>query len=168
MPTFNFISKLEDPAKFQELLYDYYVNILRVAETAGAPKLSAADFSASAVASMEDVLPPRGRTLIASGENERYLGCGQLRRLREDAVEMKRMFVRPEAQGTGIGRKLFEMRLEEARSMGVAEVYADTAKGNSAMLNMYEKYGFEYINRYPENANPLEYEPFLVYLRYRL
>ena len=167
MTTLIFISRLEDPAKFQQLLHDYYVNVLRVAEAAGVPKLSAEDLSAGAIASMEDVLPPRGRTLIAIDENERYIGCGQLRRVRDDAVEMKRMFVRPEVQGSGLGRRLFEMRLEEARSMGMAEVYADTAKGNRAMLNMYEKYGFEYISRYPENANPLEYEPFLVYLRYR-
>ena len=167
MPAIRFITRLEKPKKFQELLYDYYVDILKIAEAAGLPRLSAADLSAGSVAAMEDVLPPRGRTLVASDDNERYIGCGQLRRIRDDAVEMKRMFVRAEARGTGLGRKLFEMRLEEAQSMGMAAVYADTAKGNTAMLNMYEKYGFEYINRYPENANPAEFEPYLVYLRYR-
>jgi len=167
MSTFKFTSKLEDTAKFQEMQYDYYVNVLKIAEAAGAPKLSAKEFSADSIASMQDVLPPRGRTLIATGENERYAGCGQLRRVRDNAVEMKRIFVRPEAQGTGLGRRLFEMLLEEAHSMGMAEVFADTVNGNSAMLNMFEKYGFEYIDRYPENANPPEFEPFLVYLRYQ-
>ena len=117
MYKFEFISALEDVPKFQQLLFDYYTNVLKVAEAAGAPKLSAKEFSANSVHTMKEVLPPRGRTLIATGENERYVGCGQLRRIGEDAVELKRMFVRPDAQGTGLGRKLFEMQLEEAHSM---------------------------------------------------
>ena len=167
MVTFKFISNLEDTTKFEELLYDYYVNVLRVAKAAGAPEISAKELSTSAVCSMLDVLPPRGRTLIATDGNERYIGCGQLRGVRDDAVEIKRMFVRPEAQGTGLGRKLFEMLLEEAESMEMPEILADTVKGNSGMLGIFEKFGFETIERYPENANPPEYEPFLVFFKYR-
>ena len=58
--------------------------------------------------------------------------------------------------------------IDEARKMGCTTVYADTMKGNRAMLAMYEKFGFHYIPRYPENANPAELEPFLVYLEYRM
>jgi hypothetical protein len=36
------------------------------------------------------------------------------------------------------------------------------------MLSMYERFGFRYIQRYPENANPIEFEPYLVYLEYSL
>ena len=81
---------------------------------------------------------------------------------------MKRMFVRPEAQGQGLGRRLFEMRIAEAKKMGCRVIYADTARGNRSMLSMYEKYGFQYIPRYPENANPPEFEPYLVFLEYRI
>jgi hypothetical protein len=31
---------------------------------------------------------------------------------------------------------------------------------------MYERFGFRYVSRYPENANLVEYEPYLVYLEY--
>ncbi|WP_410482398.1 GNAT family N-acetyltransferase [Ovoidimarina sediminis] len=74
------------------------------------------------------MLPPKGRLAIARAVDGRLLGCGSLRRIRSDAVEMKRMFVRPEAQGQGLGKGLFDMRLEEARNMGCRAVYADTAK----------------------------------------
>ena len=47
-------------------------------------------------------------------------------------------------------------------------IYVDTAKGNRPMLSMYERFGFKYIERYPENANPAEYAPYLVYLAYDL
>jgi GNAT superfamily N-acetyltransferase len=80
---------------------------------------------------------------------------------------MKRMFVRPEARAQGVGSRVFEMRIEEAPKMGCCAVYADTFKGNRPMLEIYERFGFNYIPRYPENANPPELEPFLVYLEYK-
>ena len=51
--------------------------------------------------------------------------------------------------------------------MGCRAVYADTYRGNRPMLNIYERHGFRHIPRYPENANPPEFEPYLVYLEYR-
>lgn len=81
---------------------------------------------------------------------------------------MKRMFVAPAARGTGLGRALFEARITEARAMGLAYLYADTFQGNRPMLNLYEKAGFSYIDRYPENANPVEFAPHLVFLRLTL
>ena len=80
---------------------------------------------------------------------------------------MKCVFARPEEQGLGLGKRLFEMRIEEARKMGCRTIYADTAKGNRPMLSIYERFGFNSIPHYPENANPPEFEPCLVYLEYR-
>jgi GNAT superfamily N-acetyltransferase len=96
------------------------------------------------------------------------IGCGVIRKIRPDAAELKRMYVRPDAQGLGLGRQLFEMRISEARDMGCTVLYADTVKGNTAMLTMYEKYGFKYIPRYAENANPAELAPYLVFLEHHI
>ncbi|WP_371933321.1 GNAT family N-acetyltransferase, partial [Ruegeria discodermiae] len=54
------------------------------------------------------MLPPDGRLALARGQDRHLVGCGAMRRIRQDAVEMKRMFVRPEVQGQGLGRRLFE------------------------------------------------------------
>ncbi len=43
--------------------------------------------------------PPEGRLLIAEGA-----GCVALRALDGDTCEMKRLYVRPAYQGTGLGR----------------------------------------------------------------
>lgn len=75
------------------------------------------------------------------------------------------MYVRPKARGLGLGKLLFEHRLNEAREMGCTTIYADTVKGNTPMLSMYDKFGFSYIPRYPENANGLELATYLVYLK---
>jgi RimJ/RimL family protein N-acetyltransferase len=55
------------------------------------------------------------------------------------------------------------MRIDAAREMGCTTLYADTIKGNRAMLAMYVRLGFDYApSRYPENANPPELDPYLV------
>jgi GNAT superfamily N-acetyltransferase len=164
----SFVSEVTNLSEFEDLLLEYYSDVLHIAEAAGLPKLAPEDLVQSSVSNLDEMLPPNGRLALVRGADGRLLGCGTLRRIRPDAVEMKRMFVRPEARGKGLGQRLFEMRIKEARKMGCRAVYADTAKGNRSMLSMYERFGFRYIQRYPENANPIEFEPYLVYLEYSL
>lgn len=163
----SFVSEVRNIPAFRDLLTDYYENVLKSFEAAGGPVLVPEELADSSIEHLDELLPPVGRLVLAQSTDGQLLGCGTLRRIRPDAVEMKRMFVRPEAQGQGLGRCLFEMRIEEARKMGCRAVYADTARGNRPMLAMYEKFGFHYIQRYPENANPPEFEPYLVFLEYR-
>ena len=164
----SFVSDVTEVAAFKELLLDYYTDVLKAFEAAGGPVLSLQDMVDSSIDHLDEMLPPEGRLALVRSEDGRLIGCGALRRIRQDAVEMKRMFVRPEVQGQGLGRKLFEMRIEEAKKMGCQVIYADTPKVNRSMLSMYEKHGFQYIPRYPENANPPEFEPYLVFLEYRI
>lgn len=162
--TFAFVDHLPDPAAFEALMRQYYTVMGTKLAAAGGPEVLPDDLARDTLAHMDTLLPPYGRTLLAHDSTGHLVGCGVIRKVRDDAAELKRMFVRPEAQGLGLGRCLFEMRLEEARNMGCTVVYADTVKGNRAMLSMYEKLGFDYIPRYPENGNPPEFDPFLVYL----
>ena len=164
----SFVSKVPDLDAFKHLLFDYYTDVGRIARAAGVPEFMPEDMVASSIEGLDEMLPPYGRLALAHDGAGRLVGCGAFRRVRQDAVEMKRMFVRPEARGTGLGRTLFEMRIQEARKAGYSVIYADTAKGNRPMLEMYERYGFNYIPRYAENANPPEFEPHLVFLEYRL
>lgn len=162
----TFVSDVADLPEFEELLLDYYRDVLQIAEAAGLPKLSPDDLVTASIDHLDEMLPPKGRLVLARGADGQLLGCGTLRRIRPDAVEMKRIFVRPEARGQKLGQRLFDMRIHEARAMGCRTIFADTAKGNRPMLSMYERFGFRYVPRYPENANPADFEPYLVYLRY--
>lgn len=164
----SFVTEIKDKDEFQGLLYEYYHGVLPAFEAVGGPALSAQEMTDGSMAHLDEMLPPDGRLVLARRKGGRLIGCGALRQIRPDAVEMKRMFVRPEARGLGLGRQLFQVRIDEARKMGCRYVFADTFKGNRPMLSMYERFGFEYIPRYAENANPPEFEPYLVYLRYDL
>ncbi len=164
----SFVSEVSDVTAFEELLFEYYRVVLNSFEAAGGPVLAPEDIVRSSIDNLDEMLPPDGRLALARDQDGHLLGCGAMRRIRQDAVEMKRMFVRPEVQGQGLGRRLFEMRLAEAKAMGCRTIYVDTARGNRSMLSTYEKHGFQYTPRYTENANPPEFEPYLVYMKYDL
>ena len=160
----EFVAAPPDPPAFEALMREYFRIVTAKLTEAGGPEYSPEQLAGNTVAHLGDLAPPEGRLLLATQDDGHLMGCGAIRRIRPDAAEFKRMFVRPEAQGVGLGRRLFEMRIAEARRMGCTKLYADTVKGNTAMLSMYEKFGFSYIPRYPGNANVPELEPFLVYL----
>jgi GNAT superfamily N-acetyltransferase len=166
--TLKFVDTLPDPPAFEAMMRNYYQIMIDKLVAVGGPGLSAAGYAADTVAHMADFTPPNGRTLLAIDDDGTLIGCGVIRKIRPDAAEFKRMYVRPDAQGLGLGRQLFEMRITEARRMGCKFIYADTIKGNTTMLAMYQKYGFRYIPRYPENANPAEMAPYLVYLEHQI
>ena len=60
-----------------------------------------------------DYAAPRGRVLIAEGA-----GCVALRPLDDEICEMKRLYVRPEHRGSGLGRELVWSIISEARRIG--------------------------------------------------
>lgn len=78
---------------------------------------------------------PDGDLLIGFGE-ERIVGCVALRKLDDGVCEMKRLFVRPEAQGTGVGRRLAQEIVVAARNLGYSLMRLDTrqAQGSHASL----------------------------------
>lgn len=156
------------PAGYRDILIAYLTEILPKFESVSGIKIDPVEMADDTLADPAHLLPPDNRLVLAYDASNTLVGCGSLRRIREDAAEMKRMFVAPPARGTGLGRKIFEERINEARRMGLKYLYADTVKGNRPMLNLYEKSGFDYIDRYLENANPAEFAPHLVFLRLKL
>ena len=97
--------------------------------------------------------PPRGALLIALTEG-RVVGCVALRALKADTCEMKRLFVRPEARGTGVGRQLAEAIIARAREMGYAVMRLDTLDRLAEAMRLYETLGFRKTASYYENPLP--------------
>ncbi|MDE3195213.1 MAG: GNAT family N-acetyltransferase, partial [Acidobacteriota bacterium] len=81
----------------------------------------------------------------------RLAGCAALRGLDNDAGEMKRLYVRPEFQGLGLGRKLTGRIVEEARRIGYRVLRLDTLPQLGRAIGMYRGMGFREIPPYGDN-----------------
>jgi ribosomal protein S18 acetylase RimI-like enzyme len=96
--------------------------------------------------------PPGGRLWLALDGAE-AAGCIGIRPLEPGACEMKRLYIRPAWRGHGLGRRLVEAALEQARAMGYSAMCLDTLPQMGAAIRMYEAFGFQRIE--PYYANPI-------------
>ena len=73
------------------------------------------------------------------------VGSVALRELGDGALELKRMYLRPERRGRGLGKRLLTLALDWAREHGAAAVRLDTSERMVAARRLYETYGFERV-----------------------
>lgn len=94
--------------------------------------------------------PPDGRLLLAQG-NGKTAGCVALRKIETDICEMKRLYVRPGYRGTGLGKKLVEELIVEARKIGYTRMRLDTVgESMKDAVALYRRLGFKDIAPYRE------------------
>src|ERR1700678_4461902 len=102
--------------------------------------------------------PPAGRLLLAyindHSASVRLAGCGALRPLSDEICEMKRLYVRTEFRGHGVGRSLTLALTSVAREIGYRALRLDTLPEMHGAHKLYEELGFREIA--PYCANPIE------------
>jgi len=97
---------------------------------------------------------PSGVLLLGLSNNQ-AAGCVALHRLEDGVCEMKRLYVRPQFRGTGIGSQLVRRVIESAVAMGYKRMRLDTvADQMQDALRMYRRLGFLEIEPYRENPIP--------------
>jgi len=101
-----------------------------------------------------DYAPPAGRLLLAIFQGE-LAGCVALHAFQPEICEMKRLYLRPQFRGKGLGRALTEKIVEEARAIGYKRMRLDTVGPvMQDAVAMYRKLGFREIA--PYRPNPMQ------------
>lgn len=98
-----------------------------------------------------DYAPPEGRLLLAECEGQ-LAACVALHKLGPGTCEMKRLYLRPQFPGQGLGRALAERIIAEARQIGYQRMRLDTVEPvmKDAVV-LYRKLGFTEIAPYCPN-----------------
>ena len=92
-------------------------------------------------------LAPGGGLWVA-WDGEDALGCVALNALEPATAELKRMYVRPEARGRGVARRLSEHAIAVATARGYARLRLGTLPSMLAAQQLYESLGFVRIAPY--------------------
>ena len=105
--------------------------------------------------------PPDGALVMARNEAGALVGTVALRGLdrAQGICEMKRLYVAPAGRGQGLGRKLAEGVIAEARLLGYRAMRLDTLPTMREAQRLYEVLGFFEIANY--NGNPIAGTRFL-------
>ena len=82
---------------------------------------------------------------VVAREDGTALGCGALRSLGEPVVEIKRMYVRPDARGRGIGAAILAELEREAVARGFRVVRLETGPMQPEAINLYARAGYREI-----------------------
>ena len=96
-------------------------------------------------------VPPRGVFVVVRDDDGAAVACGGVTRFTHDDAkgELKRMYVRPEARGRGLGRVVLEELERHARALGFTALVLETGDRQEAALALYLNSGYERIPSYP-------------------
>jgi putative acetyltransferase len=94
-----------------------------------------------------DYAPPRGRLHIEYQDGQ-PAACVALRPLSQSICELKRLYVRPAFRGRGLGRRLAELMIAEARAIGYDAMRLDTLPSMREGIALYRSLGFREVPPY--------------------
>jgi GNAT superfamily N-acetyltransferase len=99
----------------------------------------------------DEVADGRGAFLVAYVDGQ-PVGCGAVRRIEPNVVEIKRMYVAPVARGRGVGRQVLLELEAEARRLGATRLVLETGPRQPEALALYSRAGFVEIPNFGEYA----------------
>lgn len=100
---------------------------------------------------------PAGYFAILLAQNDRDnrpVACVALRENTPGIAEMKRLYVRPEGRGQGLGRRMVAAAIDDARAAGYITLRLDTLPVMNEAIALYRSMNFQPIDRYNNSPDP--------------
>ena len=93
------------------------------------------------------LISPHGRGVLAMDASQ-FVGFFLYQQIL-DAGEVLTFAVSKTFQGQGIGQRLLERAIAQARTLNLQALYLEVKDGNDAACYLYQKYGFSHIGTRP-------------------
>lgn len=116
---------------------------------------------------IQKYFPPAGQLFLAYQENH-PVGIACMKKISEEAVEIKRMYVRPEFRGKGVGSQLLEWVINKAQQENYKLIRLDTNLFMKPAQLLYQSFGFDAIGPYPESEIPPEFHRYWIFMEKKL
>lgn len=97
---------------------------------------------------------PKGVIYIAYDHENSPLGCFGIRAFNNTVCELKRMYLKEEARGLGIGKLMMKKSITVGKELGYDKMRLDTLSSMLPAVSLYKKSGFYEID--PYCFNPIE------------
>jgi putative acetyltransferase len=97
----------------------------------------------------------RGGSIFMVYSDGQPVGCVALIPMGEGVFELSKMAVSPQLRGLGIGRRLLEYTIAEARRMGAKSLFLGSSTKLANAIHLYEAVGFAHVP--PERIPAMPY-----------
>ena len=86
--------------------------------------------------------------VIICYEDEVAVGCGAFKEYEPKVAEIKRMYVKPEFRGKGLGKQILNELTKWAKENGFQHAILETSNQLKNAISLYQKTGYEVIPNY--------------------
>ncbi len=88
------------------------------------------------------------RHVVVAYHNAHAVGCGAMKEVQNETVEIKRMYVDPAHRGKGVARQILAELENWAGELGYKKCILETGKRQVEAVALYEKCGYQSIPNY--------------------
>jgi putative acetyltransferase len=103
----------------------------------------------------ENTILRKGGRIFMVFLNGEAVGCVALIPMGDGVYELSKMAVAPVLRGRGVGRKLLEYAIAQAREMGAKSLFLGSSTKLKNAVHLYEAVGFQHVP--PERLPPMAY-----------
>ena len=164
------IADLDDPgrlAEVKELVWEYF-------EWGNSISTARHGFNFDISRMLGDFIDDRGNYkppdgimyLVRTGNHP--IGTGGFKKINDSICELKRIYIRKAYRKTGLGSKLIERIIADARNSGYAEMHLESARFMEDAFRLYERFGFREIPIYSGVESPVEYQSIIYCMKLAL
>jgi ribosomal protein S18 acetylase RimI-like enzyme len=107
--------------------------------------------------------PDKGMYLLVSIDGK-CAGMGGIKEITTNIGEIKRMYIRKEFRGQGLGGDLLIKLIKIGESLNFSSIRLDSIKFMKSAQKIYKSAGFKEINSYPESEIPSHLHKYWIFM----